>query len=166
MRARQRRFYPSACACASRNIPGIFFQTSSHSTLLVRWSCPVQFITRVNVTFILAMTIMFFSTCHSQVGIIPCVICFVLHVLQSSGTHRCLKATETGDCFIKYARFLHWKQERGYLTWRVGYIPSVRNGIRHNNYTEITILNRSLIITLLCATRKQRRPKDLKRLKA
>lgn len=77
-----------------------------------------------------------------------------------------LKATETGDCFIKYARFLRPKQGRGYLTWRGGRIRGVRNAIRHNNYTEITILNQSLIITLLCATRKQRRPKDLKRLKA
>lgn len=41
-------------------------------------------------------------------------------------------------------------------------IPSVRNVIRHSNYAEITILNQSVIITLLCATRKQRRPKDLK----
>lgn len=77
-----------------------------------------------------------------------------------------LKATETGDRVIKYAPFLRRKQGRGYLTRGAGYIRGVRNVIRHNNYTEITILNRSLIITLLCATRKQRRPKDLKRLKA
>lgn len=98
------------CVCVSWNIRGIFFQTSSHLTLHVCWSCPVQFITGVNVTFILAMTIMYFSTCHSQVRIIPCVICFVLHVLPSPGTYRCaselqanstLKRTWTGDSFIK-----------------------------------------------------------------
>lgn len=76
-----------AAARVCPSVPGISFQTSSHSTLLARRSCPVQFITQVNVTFILAMTLMFFSTCHSRLGIIPCVVCFVLHVLQSSGTH-------------------------------------------------------------------------------
>lgn len=80
---------PPVCMCVSSNIQGIFFQTSSHLTLHVCWSCPVQFITGVNVTFILAMTIMYFSTCQSQVRIIPRVICFVLHVLQSPGTYRC-----------------------------------------------------------------------------
>lgn len=61
------------------------------------------------------------------------------------------------------------KQENAHLTRAsyfqllyLAYIPRVRNAIRHNNYTEFTILNQSLIITLLCATRKQRRPKDLK----
>lgn len=142
----------------------------------MRRSCPVQFITRANVTFILAMTIMFFSTCHSGLGIIPCVICFVLHVLQSAGTHGCarrrrrrrlsLTGTQTGDGFIKYALVLCRKQEKAHLTLRVGCICSMRNVIRHNNYTEITILNQSLIITLLCAAGKQRRPKDLKHLKA
>lgn len=43
-------------------------------------------------TFIPAMTIMFFSTCHSGPGIIPGVECFVLHVLQSSGMRGCADA--------------------------------------------------------------------------
>lgn len=53
------------------------------------------------------------------------------------------------------------------------YIHSLHNVIRHNNYAEITILNPSLIITLLSTLfksaikhRKQRRPKDFKVLKS
>lgn len=53
------------------------------------------------------------------------------------------------------------------------YIHSRHNIIRHDNYTEITILNPGLIITLLSAlfksavnAGKQTRPRDLKRLKA
>lgn len=34
--------------------------------------------------------------------------------------------------------------------------------MRHNNYAEITILNQSLIITLLCATRKTKEAKGFK----
>lgn len=120
--------------CVSWNIRGIFFQTSSHLTLHVCWSCPVQFITGVNVTFILAMTVMHFSTCHSRVRIIPRVICFVLHVLPSPGTYRCaselranstLKRTWTGDSFIKHGtHYYHREFPQAYLICGCGPIIS------------------------------------------
>lgn len=114
-------------------------------------------------TFILAMTVMYFSTCHSQVRIIPRVICFVLPALQSLGTYRrrrrraadsTKKPTRTGDSSIKQEDV---QKSASYVimgqlllqSYIFRYILSSHNVMRHNNYTEITILNPSLIITLL-----------------
>ncbi len=69
-------------ACPERSA-GIFLHCDSHLTPHDCRSCPLSFITRNNVTFILAITIMCFSTCHSR----PAAarrLCHMLDLLQNS----------------------------------------------------------------------------------
>ncbi len=68
-------------ACPERSA-GIFLHCDSHSTPHDCQSCPLSFITRNNVTFIQAITIMRFSTCHSRPAAAACVICWIFCRIQ------------------------------------------------------------------------------------
>ncbi len=69
-------------ACPERSA-GIFLHCDSHLTPHDCRSCPLSFITRNNVTFILAITIMCFSTCHSRpAAAAACVICWIFCRIQ------------------------------------------------------------------------------------
>lgn len=68
-------------ACPERSA-GIFLHCDSHLTPHDCWSCPLSFITRNNVTFIPAITIMRFSTCHSRPATAACVICWIFCRIQ------------------------------------------------------------------------------------
>lgn len=66
---------------------GIFLHCDSHLTLHDCRSCPLSFITRNNVTFIPAITIMRFSTCHSRPAAAVRVICWIFLWIQPQRQH-------------------------------------------------------------------------------
>ena len=76
---------PPACVCVLKHPRDFLSDLLTLDTpCSLELSCPIY--NRSQCDLYPAMTIMYFSTCQSQVSIIPCVVCFVLHVLQSPGT--------------------------------------------------------------------------------